>query len=180
MAEPFYAEIRLMPYSYAPRGWASCEGQLLQISQNTALFSLVGTMYGGDGRTTFGLPDLRHRAPMHSGRGPGLTQRLLSARGGYTKIVLNEFQIPSHTHNLQVSRGTRPEFDTPRSDALPHVLDAGGAQFSYKQDPDSSKNVQMSTLALQDSGGSGYHENMQPYLGMNYCIALYGLYPSRS
>jgi microcystin-dependent protein len=185
MAEPFIAEIRIMPYNFAPRGWAKCDGQLLPIAQHTALFSLVGTTYGGDGRTTFALPNLQYynesRAPMHPGRGSGLTSRRLGQMTGASTHTLTEAEMPSHTHNLQVAMGTRPDHETPASNTLPHVLmvDNKGKE-SYKGVPDPTQNVQIATEALQNSGGGRAHENRQPFLVLSYFIALIGIYPSRS
>jgi microcystin-dependent protein len=185
MSEPYYAEIRIMPYSFAPRGWALCNGDLLLIAEYTALYSLLGTTYGGDGRVNFALPNLRYdnkfRAPMHPGRGPGLTSRRLGQMTGAPTHTLTEDEMPNHTHNLQISRRTAAEFDTPASNALPHVLKVDGAnKKSYIGVPDPSKNVQMSAAAIQNSGGSHAHENNQPFLVLNYFIALTGIYPSRS
>lgn len=169
MSEPFVAEIRIFAGNFAPRGWAFCNGQLLPISQNTALFSLIGTTYGGDGRTTTALPNLQGRAPMHPGRGPGLTSRRLGERGGVETMTLSETQIAQHTHTLHGSEedvdGTAPQGS---------YLGAGNDLYGP------SANTQMAGAALPDSGGSQAHNNMQPFLTLNFIIALVGLYPSRS
>lgn len=176
MSEPFIAEIRIFPYSFAPRGWAYCDGQLLPIAQNTALFSLIGTTYGGDGRTTLGLPNMMDRAPMHPGRGPGLTSRKLGQRGGTTTVDLTAAQIPDHTHEMAVTKNpatsSNPEWLYPSR----HMDDMKG--FVYKNNP--TLDTQFSYGTIATTGGSQGHENMQPCLTVAFCIALVGLYPSRS
>ncbi|RMG86773.1 MAG: phage tail protein [Chloroflexi bacterium] len=173
MSEPFIAEIRIFAGNFAPRGWAFCNGQLLPISQNTALFSLVGTTYGGDGRSTLALPDLQGRAPMHPGRGPGLTDRRLGQRSGSETISLTEAQMPNHTHNLRAYAG-RGDTDNPTNAVL-----AESGDNVYKA-PGGATLVPMEDAALEPAGGSQPHNNMQPYLTLNFIIALVGLYPSRS
>ena len=174
MSEPFTAEIRIFAGNFAPRGWAFCNGQLLPISQNTALFSLIGTTYGGDGRTTTALPNLKGRAPMHPGRGPGLTARRLGQRGGTETITLTEAQMPNHTHTLTGSEELG-EDDQPvgrHFAAVPPGAPIYGAA--------SGANGTLAPNALPNAGGSLPHNNMQPFLVMNFIIALVGLYPSRS
>lgn len=172
MSEPFIAEIRIFAGNFAPRGWAFCDGQLLPISQNTALFSLIGTTYGGDGRTTTALPNLQGRAPMHPGRGPGLTSRRLGQRGGTETITLAEAQIPSHTHSLRatVARGG---VSTPTG----NTFNASSGETAYHA---ADNLTGMSPQMAANSGGSQYHNNLQPFLTLNFIIALVGLYPSRS
>ena len=175
MSEPFVAEIRIFAGNFAPRGWAFCNGQLLPISQNTALFSLIGTTYGGDGRTTTALPNLEGRAPMHPGRGPGLTDRRLGQKGGVETVTLTEAQMPNHTHTMMASmeEGDRR---TPASNrSLAESL--GGSIY---QSNTSANLVPMDERSLPDAGGSQAHNNLQPFLTMNFIIALVGLYPSRS
>lgn len=172
MSEPFIAEIRIFAGNFAPRSWAFCNGQLLPISQNTALFSLIGTTYGGDGRTTTALPDLQGRAPMHPGRGPGLSTRTLGERGGVNAVTLTEQQMPSHTH-AQGAADRRPRSLTPTASTV--VTEAGEA--TYKA---SGFNVNMAAEAISITGGSQAHNNLQPLLAINYIIALQGLFPSRS
>lgn len=170
MSEPFVAEIRIFAGNFAPRGWAFCDGQLLPVSQNTALFSLIGTTYGGDGRSTTALPNLEGRAPMHPGRGPGLTARRLGQRGGTDVVTLTEAQMPQHNHTM-VGSEERGDNNNP----VGAYLAAGTDQ--YLNSSDGSTMVQ---AAVPNAGGSQPHNNMQPYLTINFIIALVGLYPSRS
>jgi microcystin-dependent protein len=170
MSEPFVAEIRIFAGNFAPRSWAFCNGQLLPVSQNTALFSLIGTTYGGDGRSTTALPNLQGRVPMHPGRGPGLTARRLGQRGGVEMVTIDEAQMPNHTHTL------RAESDEPGEDNDPN----GAALAKAGVYTAASNLVSMSDSALPNAGGSQPHNNMQPYLTINFIIALQGLYPSRS
>lgn len=171
MVEPYMGEIRIMGFGFPPRGWATCDGQLLPISQQTALFSILGTTYGGDGKTTFALPDLEGRAAMAWGQGPGLTQRTLGETGGEETVTLIESETPSHTHQLMASNRVggsgNPEGNT--------LATAGGANVYADASPD----TQLSPQALAPVGGGGPHQNMQPYLTMNFCIALQGVFPPR-
>lgn len=175
MSEPFIAEIRIFAGNFAPRGWAFCDGQLLPVAQNTALFSLIGTTYGGDGRTTTALPDLQGRAPMHPGRGPGLTARRLGQKLGVETVTLNETQMPAHTHAARALAGasTTP---TPSSVEALATSAKGRAYNSNAGAP----LVDMASSALSSAGGGQAHGNLQPFLALNYIIALQGLYPSRS
>ena len=176
MSEPFVAEIRIFAGNFAPRGWTFCNGQLLPISQNTALFSIIGTTYGGDGRTTMALPNLQGRAPMHPGRGPGLTARRLGQSGGVEAVTLSESQIPSHSHILSGSTD-QAEFDGTSSPAGNFSGVVEGSKEPYAP----SKNlVSMADNALASVGGGRAHNNLQPFLTLNFIIALVGLYPSRS
>lgn len=174
MSEPFIAEIRIFAGNFAPRSWAFCNGQLLPISQNTALFSLIGTTYGGDGRTTTGLPNLQGRAPMHPGRGPGLTPRSLGQKGGTETETLTEAQIPSHNHSLQSS--TSP--GTTNSPAASSLLSRSAGGAAYDSNDNLSNSLNEDTLI--NTGGGNSHNNMQPFLTVNFIIALQGLYPSRN
>lgn len=176
MSEPFIAEIRIFAGNFAPRSWAFCNGQLLPVSQNTALFSLIGTTYGGDGRTTTALPNLKGRVPMHPGRGPGLTSRRLGQRGGSEMISLTEAQIPNHTHQLQVSNDLAG-FNDPNNQRSPG-RSANRIAAMYNTAATSMES--MADAALLNTGGSQPHNNMQPFIAMNFIIALQGLYPSRS
>lgn len=170
MSEPFIAEIRIFAGNFAPRGWAFCDGQLLPISQNTALFSLLGTTYGGDGRTTTALPNMQGRAPMHPGRGPGLTSRRLGQKGGAETVTVSEAQIPSHTHTLRAHNNTG-NTGSPEKNSF---AQSNGANAYH-----TSESLVPIANVLQNNGGSQAHNNMQPSLTINYIIALVGLYPSR-
>lgn len=175
MSEPFIAEIRIFAGNFAPRSWAFCDGQLLPIAQNTALFSLIGTTYGGDGRTTTALPNLQGRAPMHPGRGPGLTARRLGEKVGVETVTLTEAQIPSHSHTVRAS-STSGGIDTPSNIT---AFGRAGSDRVYHTDTTSNL-VDFASEALSTSGGSQAHTNVQPFLTLNFIIALQGLYPSRS
>lgn len=170
MSEPFIAEIRIFAGNFAPRGWAFCNGQLLPIAQNTALFSLIGTTYGGDGRTTTALPDLQGRAPMHPGRGPGLTSRRLGQRGGVEQVTLTEAQMPNHNHSMEVTTE-----DGERREPGNRYFGRGNAIFANVANLGA-----MASQSLPNTGGSQAHNNLQPFLTMNFIIALVGLFPSRS
>ncbi len=172
MSEPFIAEVRIFAGNFAPRSWAFCDGQLLPIAQNTALFSLIGTTYGGDGRTTTALPNLKGRAPMHPGRGPGLTSRRLGERGGTEASTLSEAQMPNHAHTLRatVSRGSSNQ---PQGNAFNRSV--GDTAYHTPINL-----ADMAPAMASNSGGSQTHNNLQPFLTLNFIIALQGLYPSRS
>jgi microcystin-dependent protein len=174
MADPFVAEIRIFPFNFAPKGWAWCNGQLLPLSQNTALFSLLGTTYGGNGKSNFALPDLQGRAPMHPGQGPGLSIHDLGETGGSDTVTLLESEIPSHAHTL--SGGTAPA-DTP---------DPTGASFGralgatpYLSPSGNPPLLAMSAQALTSAGGDAPHNNLMPYLTFYFNIALQGVFPPR-
>lgn len=173
MSEPFVGEIRQFTYSFAPRGWAYCDGQLLQIASNTALFSILGTTYGGDGRSTFAVPDLKGRVPMGQGRGPGLTARRLGEKVGVTAVTLSESQIPAHTHNLTA-------VTDPGDTATPTNAFAAKPARKEFYAPDTNATTSMNSGALAPTGGNQPHENRQPFLSISFCIALIGLYPSRN
>ena len=158
--------------NFAPRGWALCDGQLLQVNQNDALFSLFGTIYGGDGRTTFGLPDCRGRVPIHQGTGPGLSNRRLGSKGGAEEETLTTAHLPSHRHPLQVSTANGPEAG-PGGNVL-----AGSALLEAYADE--SPDTAMAGAAVTATGGSASHDNEQPFLAVNFIVALIGVYPSRS
>ena len=170
MSEPFVGEIRMFAGNFAPRGWAFCDGQLLAVSQNDALFSLFGTVYGGDGRTTFGLPDLRGRIPIHAGQGPGLSSRRLGSKGGSERVTLTVNQLPSHRHPLQASTQAA-------TDALPAgKVTAQTDSPLYGAD---SPFGNMASGAITNTGGSQAHTNLMPFLCVNFIVALVGIYPSR-
>jgi microcystin-dependent protein len=171
MSDPFIGEIRLFPYDFAPRGWAFCNGQVLSISQNTALFALIGTIYGGDGRTTFALPDLRGRVAVSSGQGPGLSSYALGEGGGEEKVSLAEDQMPSHQHQMPVnatSSGSR----SPNNRYLGRV----STGTAYAAAPSGKT---LNPQAITPVGGGQPHENRPPHLTLNYCIALEGIFPAR-
>ena len=163
MSEPFIAEIKIFAGNFAPRGFAFCNGQLLPISQNTALFSLIGTTYGGDGRTTTALPNLQGRAPMHEGSGPGLTSRSLGQSGGTDTVTLNQAQMPSHNHTLQ---GSTEDDDS----TLPQG-NAYGALSTVYRSPSGATLGQMDPGIIVNSGGGQAHKNRQPFLVLNFIIA---------
>ena len=171
--EPFIGQIQAFGFSFAPRGWAKCDGQLLQIASNQALFSLLGTTYGGDGRTTFGLPDLRGRTALHVGQGAGLTKRVLGATGGAESVVLTANQMPAHTHAATL-RAAAETADTSK----PQGKVLGSAQF-YRNPP-ADTNLDAGAITVANSGGNQAHPNMQPFVVVNWCIALTGVFPSRS
>jgi microcystin-dependent protein len=169
MADPFVAEIRIFPFNFAPKGWAFCDGQLLPLSQNTALFSLLGTVYGGNGKSNFALPDLQGRAPMHPGQGPGLSLHDLGETGGSETVTLLESEMPAHSHALRAVEDDGAFF-TPVSMFL-----AAGNSMYFNGNP----NVMMAPEALAPAGGDQPHNNMMPYLTFNFCIALQGVFPAR-
>lgn len=173
MADPFVAEIRIFPFNFAPKGWAFCNGQILPISQNTALFSLLGTTYGGDGKSTFALPDVQGNAAMHPGQGQGLSLHDLGETGGSQTVSLLESEIPAHQHTL---RGTNTQGDNPTPGG--NILARPGSTNIYQQNT-SANLVAMAPEALPPAGGGLPHNNMQPYLTLNYCIALQGVFPPR-
>ena len=170
-ADPFIAEIFMFGGNFAPRNFALCDGQLLPIIQNQALFALVGTTYGGDGRTTFGLPDLRGRVPIHAGSGPGLTPRNLGLKSGQENVTLTANQMPSHTHAIQAFTG-EGDSNIPTNAALAK----SGTGGYHTGAPDTN----MSANSIQATGGNQSHTNIQPYLAVNFIVALVGLFPSRN
>ncbi|MBU0550812.1 tail fiber protein [Myxococcota bacterium] len=169
MSEPFIGEIRMFGGNFAPRGWAFCDGQLLPIDQNPALFSLLGTNYGGDGRTTFALPDLRGRAPIHAGNGPGLSPRVLGQAGGAESVTLNTQHLPSHAHDLLATQA-------PATEAAPHdgVFALAETDRYHQGEADARLSPALS------AGGGQVHSNLQPQLAVSFIIALVGIYPSRN
>ena len=173
MADPFVAEIRIFPFNFAPKGWAWCDGQLMPISQNTALFSLLGTTYGGNGLSNFALPDLQGRAPMHPGQGPGLSLHDLGETGGSETVTLLESEIPAHSHTL-MSLGAPANRTNPIGNTIARVS-AGNAYVP----PAGAPLVSMSDQALPPAGGDQPHNNMQPYLTFFFNIALQGVFPPR-
>jgi len=173
MADPFVAEIRIFPFNFAPKGWAWCDGQLMPLSQNTALFSLLGTTYGGDGKSNFALPNLQGRAPMHPGQGPGLSLHDLGESGGSDTVTLLQSQIPAHSHAWQGSAG-----DGNNQSPVGQLLATGvGGITMYG--PVASV-VSMSPNTLAPAGGDQPHNNLQPYLTFYFNIALQGVFPPRT
>jgi microcystin-dependent protein len=165
--EPFIGEIRLVPFNFAPKGWAICAGQMLPINQNQALFALLGTTYGGDGRTTFALPDLRGRVAVGAGDLPGGSSYALGATGGQETVELTTGQLPGHSHHVNASSAAA----TTKSPATAYP--AGGGAYAGQ------RNVRMKAAMIGLTGGGEEHENRQPYLGLNYIIALQGIFPAR-
>ena len=171
---PFIASVVMFGGNFAPRDWAFCDGQLLPISQNTALFSLLGTTFGGDGRTTFGLPDLRGRVPMHPGNGPGLSPVRLGQKGGSNNQVLSVLNLPPHNHVVNAHGGGKGTASTDNpAGAIPGDADSNIYATS-------SPTTQMSSNMVNNTGGGQQFSIMQPYTGVNYIIALFGVYPSRN
>ncbi len=174
MANPFVAEIRIFPFNFSPTGWAFCDGQLLPISQNTALFSLLGTNFGGDGRSTFGLPNMQGSAPMHYNQGPGLSLHDIGEVGGSDTITLLQSEMPNHSHTVNAAGAG--SLAGPGANAwasgekghAPAYAATGGAT------------VAMGGQAISSAGGNQPHNNLQPYLVLNFCIAMQGVYPARS
>lgn len=172
MADPFVAEIRIFPFNFAPKGWAWCDGQLLPLSQNTALFSLLGTTYGGNGKSNFALPDLQGRAPMHPGQGPGLSLHDLGETGGSETVTLLESEITSHNHAFRAVAEAGEEND-PAGGTLGVTI--GNNLYNNQGSP----LAQMAPNALAPAGGDQPHNNLQPYLTCYFCIALQGVFPPR-
>ena len=166
-------EIRMVGFNFAPTGWAKCEGQLLSIAQNTALFSLLGTTYGGDGQTTFGLPDLRGRVPLGPGQGPGLTNRDLGEQGGAENVTLTTSEMPIHSHSL-IGTNTTATNARPLGRTLAKVDPVTTNAYV-----DVAPDAPMEPGSIGNAGASQPHENMQPYLGVTFIIALQGIFPSR-
>ena len=170
MADPFVAEIRIFPFNFAPTGWAFCDGQLLPLSQNTALFSLLGTTYGGNGKSNFALPDMQGNAPLHPGQGPGLSLYDLGQTGGSETVTLLISEIPAHAHALraQSALGDTP---VPANNSL--------ARFNNAYQSNTSGLTPMAPEALPPAGGNLPHNNLMPYLTLNFCIAMQGVFPPR-
>lgn len=169
MSEPFIGQISIFAFNFAPRGWAFCNGQILPIAQNTALFSLLGTTYGGNGQTTFALPNLQSRVPVHFGQGPGLSSYDLGQVAGTENVTLNTSQLPSHSHLTAVNNGgataTRPNGSVP----------AGSGAYAAAGDGSA-----FNPAFIQNTGGSQPFGILPPYLALSFCIALEGIYPSRN
>jgi microcystin-dependent protein len=181
MSEPFIGEIHMFAGNFAPRGWALCNGQLLSISQNTALFSILGTTYGGNGVTTFALPDLRGRVPMHAGQGPGLSDRILGEASGEESNTLSLAAMPQHIHQVNPACSAEDGDQSAAKNnfpASPLSTSGGAAVNAYTASP--SPNTAMGGTNSAPVGGSQPHNNLQPYLVVNFIIALQGIFPSRN
>jgi len=172
MSNPFVAEIRIFPFNFPPKGWAFCNGQILPLAQNTALFSLLGTTYGGNGISNFALPNMQGSTPMHPGQGPGLSLHDLGESGGTDSVALLLSEIPAHTHTANCNSGMGDQYAPPKNF---WATDAGG-----NKEYASSSNMVMASDAVSPTGGSQPHNNLQPYLVLNFCIALQGVYPPRT
>ncbi len=173
MADPFIAEIRIFPFNFAPKGWAFCDGQLLPLSQNTALFSLLGTTYGGDGKSNFALPNIQGSAVMHPGQGPGLSLHDLGETSGAETVTLLQSEIPSHSHTVTASQGDGGD-RSPSGEKF--AVGVGGVNMYA---PPSNPLTKLADQASAPAGGGQPHNNMQPYLTLNFNIALQGVFPPR-
>lgn len=170
--DPYVGEIKVFAGNFAPKGWALCDGTLLSVAQYQALFSIIGATFGGDGKTTFALPNFQGKAPVHQGNGPGLTSRVLGEQGGAASVTLLGTEIPNHTHGINAQ--TTPTQGDPAG-AIWASSAAGRGQSIYSPTP----NVAMNPLALGTAGGSQPHNNMQPFVAMTFIISLEGVYPSK-
>lgn len=167
MAEPFIGQLLCVGFNFAPSGWALCNGQLISISQNTALFSLLGTQFGGNGQTTFGLPDLRGRIPLGQGQGPGLSNYDIGQMGGSESVTLTTAQLPAHNHSVSANSGDA------NNGSPANTFPSGGGAYN------TATNKAMNPAMTGQAGGSQPHGNLQPYLALNWIIALEGIFPSR-
>jgi len=175
--DPFVAEIRIFPFNFAPKGWAFCNGQLLPISQNTALFSLLGTYYGGDGKSTFALPNLEGSAAIQQGQGPGLSEYFLGQNGGSDTITLLTSEMTLHNHTLNAHAQDTATVFNPAPNVVPASADGG---FAYNTNTSAQFQTPFAFQAIAPIGGDQPHNNMMPYLTLNFCIALQGVYPPRT
>ena len=180
MSQPFIGEIQILPYTFAPEYWAWCNGQTVPISQNQALYAVIGITFGGNGRTNMGLPNLRGRAPVGWGQAPGLSYYAMGQLSGYPQVTLVESNLPSHDHTAKAAMVTGVD-NQPTSDTFLGITVSGslGAGIRGYHAPDAAA-VQMADQALAPAGKSIAHENRQPFLGLHFCIALEGLFPSRN
>lgn len=179
MVEPFLGEIRMFGGNYAPRNWALCAGQLLAIAEYQALFSIVGTAFGGDGRSSFGMPDLRGRIPVHQGTGIGLTPRARGAKYGYERIILSANQIPTHNHPMEVS-GDAPDYSQPTGRVLGTPTDPTTTIYTDPAQEPSPAVVELADAAVTTAGSSQSHQNMMPSSCIQFIVALHGIFPSRN
>lgn len=174
MSEPFLAEIKIVGFNFPPRGWAQCDGQILPINQNQSLFSLLGTTFGGDGRTSFALPDMRSRLPVHPGNSNAGTNFTLGQKTGEETHALTAAEIPNHTHALNAAQGVAT------ASTIAGNLPAGNPQSINMFNPDASGGGNMTSGTVTSVGAGQAHENMQPFTTLNFCIALQGIFPSRN
>jgi microcystin-dependent protein len=182
MSQPFLAQIALFPYNFAPRGWARCQGQLMSISQNTALFSLLGTYYGGDGKTTFGLPDLQSRVPVGTGQGPGLSNYTIGEETGVERVTLLSNENASHNHSLNATTDNGTVITAAGNQlakAFSGTRTSANTGLIYSSNSN-APNTSLAPNAISNTGGNLPHNNIQPYQCLSYCIALQGIYPSRN
>jgi microcystin-dependent protein len=181
MSNPFLAEIRIFPFNFPPKGWAFCDGQILPLSQNTALFSLLGTTYGGDGKSNFALPNLQGRSPMFYEQGPGLSLHDIGETGGSTSVTLLQTEMPSHNHALQANVGTATSASPANAVYMKgHYDDGQGHRGVVDLYTTIAPTTALNPAALTLTGGNQPHNNMQPYLTLNFCIALQGVFPPRT
>lgn len=176
MSESFIGEIKMMATTFAPRQWAMCNGTIMAVNQNQPLFALIGAQYGGDARSSFALPDMRSRIPIHFGQGPGLQNYPLAAKAGVEEVTLQKSQIPAHTHSLQASNNSANT-----STAISNVLATSPqGELAYLSGAVTGEVQKMSELAVRSTGGNASHNNMMPYLAINFIICLHGIFPSRN
>jgi len=175
MSEPFVGEIRMVGFPFAPRYWANADGQMMQITENEMLFSLYGTIYGGDGRTTFGLPDFRGRVPIHTGQGTGLPGFEMGQAGGAVEVPLSVQEMPSHTHGAQVHASSQAGDQATPQD---HYWAVPSRTTPFRADHDST--MSPDAVEVEDAGGGQGHPNMQPFLTVRFCVSLDGVYPQRT
>jgi microcystin-dependent protein len=176
MSDQFLAEIRIFGFNFAPTGWALCNGQIMPLSQNTALFSLLGTTYGGNGQSTFGLPNLQDRAPMQPGQGPGLSLHDLGEEAGEPSVTLLQSEMPAHSHFMRAHNGDQADAQNPSANTS---LAQSANGFAYQSNANQNL-TQLNPGLLSPTGGSQPHNNMMPFLAVNFCIALQGIFPPRS
>jgi len=177
MADGFIGEVTILPYTFAPRGWTPCDGQLLPISQNSIVFAVIGGIYGGDSRVTFGVPDLTNRVPMGAGTGPGLSPKFLGYFGGQDTVALSMNEYPAHNHNIINVHYDPAETSTPQNSYIGRM---GGNKFYKAKSDNISTYVQMNPSSLATAGLSVAHENRQPFLAMQFCLCIDGTFPSRN
>jgi microcystin-dependent protein len=180
MADQYIGELRMFGFTFAPNGWALCNGQILPISQNTALFSLLGTTYGGNGTTNFALPNLQGNVPINSGQGPGLSSYVLGQTGGEQNVTLIQSQMPAHNHTLPAVAATATSSSPGGGGMVAEGKGSGRGAFTINSYSAASGSTNLNPALAGQSGGNMPHNNMQPYLVMNWCIALNGIFPPRS